>query len=108
MSSDNPNLILLERVATKCLPLLEELIFVGGSVVNLYKDSSSSEVEVRPTFDVDVVAHVESLMDYYELEERVKKLGFENCTEEGAPICRYQFEDLRLDLMPDDKSILGF
>ena len=76
--------------------------------MGLYKDSFSSKDEIRPTYDIDVVVHADSLMDYYELEKRVKNLGFENCTDEDAPICRYQFEDLRLDLMPDDKSILGF
>jgi hypothetical protein len=108
LSEKNSNLILLERMAKKCLTLLDEMVFVGGSVVNLYRDSSDMLEEFRPTYDVDVVVKADSLMEYHEFEKRVKTLGFSNCIEKGAPICRYISDDLRLDLMPDKEDVLGF
>lgn len=38
----------------------------------------------------------------------MRRLGFGQSREEGAPICRWLADDLILDLMPTDPAILGF
>src|SRR6266567_8878956 len=39
---------------------------------------------------------------------RLRKLGFTEDTSEGAPLCRWQQGDVKLDVMPLDEKILGF
>lgn len=45
---------LLVRVARKVHPLLDELVFVGGAVVELYFTDPASP-RVRPTRDTDAI-----------------------------------------------------
>ena len=54
MSKSNPNIEMLEALAHDLKPMLDHLVFVGGSVVSLYKELSDETTdEVRPTYDVD-------------------------------------------------------
>jgi hypothetical protein len=100
---------MLDTLAQSLGTMLDEVVFVGGSVVSLYRDSPDHELfDVRPTYDIDAVIHVESLIEYYDAESKLKKLGFSNCTDEGAPICRYKKDNLIFDLMPDKPEILVF
>ena len=62
--------------------------FVGGSIVNLLLDDPSF-LPARPTDDVDVVLEVVMTERYSTLEERIRRLGFEHDTREGAPLCRW-------------------
>ena len=55
-----------------------------------------------------MLIHVESLLEYYEADQKLKSLGFSNCSDKGTPICRYSKGVYRFDLMPDKKEILGF
>jgi hypothetical protein len=103
----NSNLELL-RVAAKLLrPVLEELVFVGGCATGLLI-SDEAAGEVRPTFDVDAIAEITSYVEYTTFGERLHKLGFSEDASEGAPICRWQHGQIKLDLMPLDEKILGF
>ena len=45
---------------------------------------------------------------YIQVEEALRLQGFRNDSREGAPICRWRWEELLLDLMPTDPAILGF
>lgn len=47
-------------------------------------------------------------MEYTTFGERLHKLGFTEDQSEGAPICRWQHGQIKLDLMPLDERILGF
>jgi hypothetical protein len=40
--------------------------------------------------------------------ERLRGLGFQEDSREGAPLCRWQHSGLVLDVMPLDANILGF
>lgn len=100
---------MLESIVSALGELADEMVFVGGSVASLYREIEvESSSNIRSTFDVDAVVKVSSIVDYYSLEKRIKNRGFVNCTEKGAPICRYKYGELLFDLMPDDESILGF
>jgi hypothetical protein len=88
-------------------PFLDELVFVGGCATGLLV-SDQAAAEVRPTFDVDAIAEITSYVEYTTFGERLHKLGFTEDAGEGAPICRWQDGQIKLDLMPLDEKILGF
>ena len=45
--------------------------------------------EVRATQDVDVIVEVASRMEYYRLEEELRRRGFKQDMSENAPVCRW-------------------
>lgn len=107
MRPGDPNLEMLELMAQKLGHLTERLIFVGGSTTGLFI-SDPLLPPVRVTRDVDVITEASSRLDYYQLEEALRKLGFSPDMRPDAPICRWRIADQILDLMPTDGTILGF
>ena len=103
----SPNLKMLETVARALGSFTQEVVFVGGATVSLYLQNPASP-EVRPTDDVDCFIELSSYSSYAEIEERMRKLGFEHDTSKGAPICRWLVGDIKVDVMPTDGAILGF
>jgi hypothetical protein len=103
----NPNLQLLTDAAKLLEPILGELVFVGGCATALLITDKAAG-DVRPTFDVDAIAEITSYAGYTEFSERLKKLGFQEDTREGAPLCRWLQKTTTLDVMPLDAKILGF
>ncbi len=103
----NSNLELLKQVAGKLRPLLGEAVFVGGCATGLLVTDEAAG-EVRPTFDVDVIAEITSYADYLTFADRLRGLGFREDTSEDAPLCRWLIDGMKLDVMPLDEKILGF
>lgn len=103
----HPNLELLKLTAEKLRPLLPEIVFVGGCATGLLVTDPGA-APVRATYDVDVIAEIGSYADYAIFSERLRALGFQEDTREGAPVCRWTFGSLTLDVMPLDEKILGF
>lgn len=103
----HPNLELLIEAAGLLIPLLDELVFVGGCTTGLLITDEGAG-DVRPTFDVDAITEITSYADYAHFSERLRKLGFTEDTSEGAPLCRWLNGDTKLDVMPLDETILGF
>jgi predicted nucleotidyltransferase len=97
-------LIAIQTVAEGLGPLLSEVVFVGGAVTLFYIDSNYAE-EPRPTTDIDCVIEVIGRVDYAELEEKLRSLGFINDRE---VICRWHYKKIVVDVMPTDPTILGF
>ena len=62
----------------------------------------------RVTYDVDLVARVEALTGYHALEKRFASLGFKRDMAQDAPICRWRYNNLEVDLMSMDSGVLGF
>ena len=89
--------------------LKEQVVFVGGSVAELYADYPEIS-DIRPTIDVDCVVdlQISTYLDYSNLEEKLRKLGFLDDTSESAPICRKIFREIIVDFMPANTDILGF
>ena len=100
------NLAMLHTIAKGLDYLLPSVVFVGGSVTEIYATDAAA-TEVRPTDDVDCVIELVSYTAYSELEDKLRKLKFVNDTEDGV-ICRWKYSGLKVDIMPDDASILGF
>jgi len=103
----NPNLQLLTDAAKLLEPILGELVFVGGCATALLITDNAA-ADVRPTFDVDAIAEITSYAAYAEFSERLRKLGFQEDTSDGAPLCRWHQQTTTLDVMPLDEKILGF
>ena len=107
MSLRDPNLERIELVAAALGPLRDELVFVGGCAAGLLMNDSGA-TPIRQTFDVDLVAHVKALSQYHELEEVFVQLGFKRDMTADAPICRWEYRGVIVDLMPTDPNVLGF
>src|ERR1019366_10398380 len=97
----HPNLELLKLTAEKLRPLLPEIVFVGGCATGLLITDPGA-APVRGTYDVDVITEIASYADYMVFSERLRELGFQEDSREGAPLCRWQQGDLVLDVMPLD------
>jgi hypothetical protein len=81
----NPNYQLLVEAAKLLRPILGELVFVGGCTTGLLITDKAA-ADVRPTYDVDAIAEITSYMEYTEFSERLKGLGFQEDTREGASL----------------------
>ena len=102
-----PNRQVLEAVARQLGPLLGEVVFVGGQVVELLL-TDPTVVRVRYTHDVDVICRVATRAQYVRLADHLRTLGFSEDVFEGAPICRWRSPAGILDLMPISEEILHF
>ena len=103
----HPNLELLELAASQLRPLLPEIVFVGGCITGMLISDPGSAA-LRRTYDVDVISEIASYAEYAVFSERLRALGFNEDSREGAPLCRWQLGELVLDVMPLSASILGF
>lgn len=101
------NIDRLQKVANGLGELNESVVYVGGSVAELYI-SDPAAADIRPTKDVDCVIELASYRSYGELEELLRKKGFKNDQTSGAPICRWIYDGEMVDIMPDDEGIIGF
>lgn len=103
----NPNLAILELVAQALGPVCEEVVFVGGCATGLLLTRERPD-RIRITEDVDIVAQALTVHDYHAVEKRVRAQGFSNDMRPGAPICRWVYGNVTVDVMPTVKEILGF
>ncbi len=101
------NIEMLQTVANGLGELKVNMIFVGGSVAELYANNPAVS-EIRPTLDVDCVIELRSKTAHAKLEDELRAKGFANDTSRGAPICRWIYRDIMVDVMPSDSDILGF
>jgi hypothetical protein len=103
------NIEMIEQIAHALGDLKEKMVFVGGSVAELYADFPEI-ADIRPTLDVDCIVdiNIRSYLDYSKLEEILRTLGFHNDMSENAPICRKRYKGIMVDFMPVFSDILGF
>ncbi|GAB5536718.1 MAG: hypothetical protein Rubg2KO_29670 [Rubricoccaceae bacterium] len=97
----------LRQVAFALGPLRGDVVFVGGAVASLVISDMGSE-GVRPTDDIDLIVPALSRPDFARFESRLRDLGFRHDTSDGAPICRFVYESIPVDVMPTLPAILGF
>jgi predicted nucleotidyltransferase len=100
------NLGVVKKVARALDHLRMRVAFVGGAVISLYTDDPSAD-ELRPTKDIDLSITLEGYGAWVKLQEELAALGFTPDVH-AQVICRFTYEDITVDLMPDDESILGF
>ena len=103
----DPNRVLFESVVRLLAPVLDKLVFVGGCTTGLFITAPAAS-GIRPTKDVDAIVDVTSYAKYTALSERLRTLGLVEDTTPGAPLCRWRRNDLIVDVMPTDATVLGF
>ncbi len=101
------NIEMIQEVAIALKELNKEVVFVGGSAVALYLNPNTAE-EIRPTDDVDVIIEIFSAAQYSALSEKLIALKFSPDTSKNAPICRWKYLAITVDVMPLDEKVLGF
>lgn len=104
---DDPNLAILVPVARALGDLCESLVFVGGCATGLLLTAQRAQA-IRATQDVDVIVRAVSRADYHAMERAIESRGFRHDISPEAPICRWIWNGVMLDLMPSEPSILGF
>lgn len=102
--SHHANIVRIRAVSNALGSLKNDVVFVGGATVSLY--ATREAVETRPTDDVDIAVELASYNKYAELEEQLRKIGFQNDT--TGHIGRFLLEGLKVDIIPTDEKILGF
>ncbi|BAZ47322.1 hypothetical protein NIES4102_43680 (plasmid) [Chondrocystis sp. NIES-4102] len=103
----NPQINNLEKVATILASVPERFVFTGAGTIVLYVDEIIRD-ELRPTKDVDCVVEIFSRTEYYQLATALREVGLSECTEPDAPMCRWEYEELLIDIMPCGDEVLGF
>ena len=103
----DPNRALFESVVHLLVPVLDELVFVGGCTTGLFITDPAAG-GIRPTKDVDAIVNVTSYAKYAALSERLRALGLAEDATPGAPLCRWRRDDLIVDVMPAAEHVLGF
>ena len=101
------NITMLQKVANGLGDLNESVVYVGGSVAELYVTDTAA-TEVRPTMDIDCVVELASYKNFYELEDILREKKFRNDTTSGAPICRWLYDGVTVDIIAKDEKIMGF
>ena len=103
------NMAMLEQIADALGSLKEKMVFVGGSVAELYADFPEIS-DIRPTLDIDCIVDIQisTYVEYSKLEDKLHKLGFQNDTRKNASICRKIYQGIIVDFMPVNPDILGF
>lgn len=104
---------MVSRVAKALGPELNsQIAFVGGCATALLVTDDFTSEAVRFTEDVDVIVQVIGQGQWYQLERQLRQLGFRSSPDDDV-LCRFRLrdgepEELIVDFMPDDESILGF
>jgi hypothetical protein len=98
---------MFESVVRLLTPILDQVVFVGGSTTGLLLTDPGA-AGIRPTKDVDTIVNATSYAEYEAVSGRLKALGLVEDTTEGAPLCRWRYKDIVIDVMPIDAKALGF
>ena len=107
MGLNDPNRLILSRVARALGDLRESLVFVGGCSTGVLVTTIRAQT-IRPTDDVDMVVQATTAREYHVVEASLSERGFKHDMSADAPICRWRYEGIAVDLMPSEKSVLGF
>jgi predicted nucleotidyltransferase len=101
------NIRMLTIIADELKELRQQVVFVGGCATALLVTDPATP-DIRHTLDVDFIVDVISLREFNRFEERLRKLGFQQPLSGNDPICRWQKDNMLIDVMPTEEKILGF
>jgi predicted nucleotidyltransferase len=96
----------VKKVALALKDLSVNFAFVGGAIVSLYVNDKSADAP-RETTDVDLSVSVKGYASWANLQDQLSQLGF-SPDQDSKVICRYLYQGITVDIMPDDEKILGF
>ncbi len=106
-SSAQHNFESLALVAHRLEELCNEVTFVGGCITGLLITDKAAP-DVRFTVDVDCIINVITQPGYHALAKKLRRKGFKEMSSGNHPICRWDCDGILIDIMPTDKSVLGF
>ena len=95
----------MAEVAKALKDFKEQIVFVGGAVVSLYTDDSSSD-EIRPTKDIDLTLNILNMGHWENLQQQLANKGFYP-DPYGQSICSYKYKNIPVDIMSTDDGPLG-
>ena len=84
-----------------------DFAFLGGSVLSLLVTDPDADA-IRVTKDVDVMMNIRTRSEYHRADRLLESLGFKHDTREDAPICRWLYEDVTVDVLPIREEVLGW
>jgi predicted nucleotidyltransferase len=104
MNPRDPNVQQLQLVAGALQDLCQSLVFVGGCVAGVLI-TDATRPPVRATQDVDLLAELASKVALYQLQSKLRSLGFQ---EDPDIYCRWRFKNLKVDVMATEESVMNF
>jgi hypothetical protein len=106
-SSAQRNLNSLILIANRLGELCNEVTFVGGCITGLLITDKAAP-DVRFTVDIDCIINVVTKHEYHSISKKLREKGFKEMSFGNHPICRWDCDGILIDVMPTDKSVLGF
>lgn len=106
MDNKKVNIDVIKQVALGLQELRQNMVFVGGATLSLYPDDLAADA-VRPTKDIDLSISLTGYGAWNKLQERLQELRFYPDAQSKV-LCRFYYENITIDIMPDDPNILGF
>ena len=97
----------LQEIAEALHDLNDRLVYVGGAMAGLYATDPTA-TEPRVTFDVDCVVNTTSYSEHIAFENELRAKHFQNDQTPDAPLCRWVFNDEKVDVMSMDENSLSF
>ncbi len=91
------NLPRLEQVALGLDNLLNRVIFIGGTVLELYATDASAP-EIRPTREIDCLLNIQTASEFLEWGRALETKGFRRIkvADEERHIQHWRYDDIRL------------
>lgn len=86
---------------------LDEVAFVGGCTTAMLVTDTAVLDDIRFTDDVDLVIELAGISAWQHLIERLAAKNFK-ITGEDEVNCRFRFNDVVVDVMPSDPTVLGY
>ena len=96
----------LKQIAKALGELNDEVVYVGGAVIQLYS-SDPAALNPMTTYDVDCVVNVTTYQGFQDFERRLFLKKFRNDISDGSPICRYLYNGEKVDFMPKVDTGIG-
>lgn len=107
MKLSNNEQMILEVARSLPSNLLDQVVFLGGSIVSLLI-TEPGFMGIRPTKDVDLIINT-NRRNYHKFESDLQSAGFKQVLDDDPPvICRWRINSVLVDVMPCDSAILGF
>ena len=97
----------IKVVAAALGELNNRAVFVGGATIPFYLPEVYLPL-VRPTEDIDVVMEIIGQHAGAINDNALRAKGFQHDTSKGAPICRWIYRNIKVDIMSTDASSVGF
>ena len=84
-----------------------DFAFLGGSVLTLLVTDKTADA-IRVTKDVDVMMSIRSRKEYHAADAELERRGFRHDTREDAPVCRWIYGNVTVDVLPIREDVLGW